>query len=1456
MSYDRIHLRSLRVDALVGVDGWERVKEQPHIISITIPYDNAGSVAAVGDNLSSYHTASYSTVLHTLRDFVKRRSFRTLEAFALATAVEVFTKCGVRELKQQDDGLTVRVEQPKALLLADGYRIEITRNRAQLEGLASLYQRYQEQQALEPVQQPLDLYDFSAGPDSVFVNHLTLRTTIGINPWERLQEQKLNLDITIYLDLDASTMLLDRIQNSFNFRIMATSITDYVEKTSFKTIEVLIENVAEILLNECGAPKVMVQIMKPSAVVFAETAGLEIVRTRKQQNIVKARDMVRHVAFLGLESFNGYLSVAFPKLHTTADEHRSICRIQSISNALDSICRISSNIKLDDTSFLYQANIKGSQSKTLNVACKISTSLNPLDLLITIGQTTRESTGLKIHILLFDAMEFKSDAFEVPHPDLHCNQSLLRPLCELSASILLYTFLTVGCSIAGKLMHPSLVRTFSKLLNIITHHENYDPELVRMHQVTPIGRQLVNLYLPTQTLVMGILNISESTDETISKAQALIRNGANVITLVDSDEDPTRITSVMKAIRAISNVSDETFISVETLSGKIPKQAVLANVDLSIITSNTVDEGTITNLVEAKVPVCIRHEELGADMASVRNSLLKHVEKLISRGVCRWNIIIDPGIGSEKSIKENLSLLRNLSELSALGSSLERFPVLVGQSRRETKDSIWNTSVACSASVMGGASINLRVDCLVGVDAWERPKHQPLVISVVVACDIAGSVKSVGDNLSSKHTVSYSEVLHTVRNFVAKNSYRTLEALAMAIAHEIFVKSGVRNLKQEAGLTVKIEKPKALLFANYVGIEITRTRTELEELHQLLEAKKLGPVTPRPPQLEPYDHTVGNDTIYIRQLALSAIIGINPWERLNKQRLFFDITIHLHLISSFIIVDRIPDQFNFRIMVKKISDYVEGTFFKTLEALIESVSDILLNDCGAPKVWIRISKPSAVAFADTAGVEITRERKLGKRGDESPRKRMKMGEDGEPIEHIAYLGLGSNLGDRAKNIAFGIDSFCKDSTKLLDTSFLYETKPMYVTDQPNFLNAACKVSTTLSPTELLKKIKEIEAAAGRDFTVIRNGPRPLDMDILFYDTLELKSEVLEIPHKLLHEREFVLRPLCDIAPSLPHPTRFQTCAKLLSLLVHTEGYDLESHKMHQVTPFPTRADSAVWAWSSHTRIMGILNVTPDSFSDGGKFVGVDAAVSQARLMVENGADVVDVGGQSTRPGADIVEEEVEMGRVVPVIKSLRENLKEGVLISVDTFRAEVARQAVLAGADFINDVSGGEFDEKMISVMAEMKVPVCIMHMRGDPKTMQSMTKYENDDVVTEVRNVLTKHVSKLISNGVYRWNIIIDPGIGFAKTGDQNFTLLRKLDQITAPGTPLARFPVLVGPSRKGFLKAGATNKDDPKERVWATAAACSASVMGGAGIIRVHDVKEMKDVIATSDVLYRSKQ
>jgi dihydroneopterin aldolase / 2-amino-4-hydroxy-6-hydroxymethyldihydropteridine diphosphokinase / dihydropteroate synthase len=280
--------------------------------------------------------------------------------------------------------------------------------------------------------------------------------------------------------------------------------------------------------------------------------------------------------------------------------------------------------------------------------------------------------------------------------------------------------------------------------------------------------------------------------------------------------------------------------------------------------------------------------------------------------------------------------------------------------------------------------------------------------------------------------------------------------------------------------------------------------------------------------------------------------------------------------------------------------------------------------------------------------------------------------------------------------------------------------------------------------------------------------------------------------------------------------------------------------------------SEIWKWPSSTRIMGILNVTPDSFSDGGDFSDLDKAVQHTKEMVDWGADIIDIGGQSTRPGAEEVSVEEELRRVIPVIKKIREH-DITVPISVDTYRSEVALAAVSAGANMINDVTGGMYDPKMFQVMADLRVPVCLMHMRGTPKTMNSLTLYENGNVMGEITKVIAERCKNALDHGVYRWNLIVDPGIGFAKTSEQSFSLLKNLNQMTREGSGLAGLPILVGPSRKRFI-AEATSKSNPKERVWGTAAACTACVAGGASIIRVHDVMEMKDVVAVADRLFKN--
>jgi dihydropteroate synthase len=267
-------------------------------------------------------------------------------------------------------------------------------------------------------------------------------------------------------------------------------------------------------------------------------------------------------------------------------------------------------------------------------------------------------------------------------------------------------------------------------------------------------------------------------------------------------------------------------------------------------------------------------------------------------------------------------------------------------------------------------------------------------------------------------------------------------------------------------------------------------------------------------------------------------------------------------------------------------------------------------------------------------------------------------------------------------------------------------------------------------------------------------------------------------------------------------------------------------------------------WGDRTYLMGVLNVTPDSFSDGGQFDRLDRAIAQAQSMAQAGADILDIGGQSTRPGAVQISLAEELDRVIPVIEALRQDGFD-LPISVDTTRAAVAEAAIAAGADWINDISGASFDANMLPMVATLGVPIVLMHLRGTPQTMQSLTDY--DDLAGEIAIALTGRVDAAIAAGVQADRIILDPGIGFAKTADQNYELLRNLPRLADLG-----YPLLVGPSRKSFI--GKTlDQPDPSQRVWGTAAACSGAIALGAHILRVHDVPEMRDVIRVSDSLWK---
>lgn len=524
----------------------------------------------------------------------------------------------------------------------------------------------------------------------------------------------------------------------------------------------------------------------------------------------------------------------------------------------------------------------------------------------------------------------------------------------------------------------------------------------------------------------------------------------------------------------------------------------------------------------------------------------------------------------------------------------------------------------------------------------------------------------------------------------------------------------------------------------------------------------------------------------------------------------------------------------------------------------------------------------------------------------------------------AYLAVGSNMGNTYQNIAHALSTLqTNGSIKLLQTSYLRSTSPMYVTNQPNFLNGAVHIETSLSPLDLLSAIKQVEQELGRDVTnsnsdnAIRYGPRPVDLDILLYDGYDVNTNegnaaetigdnelisnslimsvsgddtstttsslTLEIPHPRMVEREFVLAPMVDLEHvsndkndrnGIVHPILNKTMNELLMILNKNNSSSSIMNKnneedeeepspplpqpAYRVLPLP-RGRMLVF---NETIIQGILNVTPDSFSDGGKYSkSVEDALVQAIQMERDGAGIIDIGGESTRPGAEAVGIEEELRRVLPIIQRIRE--VSDIPISIDTRNARVAREAIEAGADIVNDVSGGTHDPEMLSCVAKLGVPMILMHMRGNPKTMQSLTNYTKNVGQDENNGVLSGVVSELMDRskaaedaGIPRWLQVLDPGIGFAKDVDGNLSLLKGAGALR---THCNNMPFLFGPSRKGFI-GKVTGETDPAERDFGTIAACltcienKEEIPDTCNILRVHNVKAVKQAVLTYEAIQKA--
>ncbi|KAL5701165.1 hypothetical protein ACHQM5_026532 [Ranunculus cassubicifolius] len=465
-------------------------------------------------------------------------------------------------------------------------------------------------------------------------------------------------------------------------------------------------------------------------------------------------------------------------------------------------------------------------------------------------------------------------------------------------------------------------------------------------------------------------------------------------------------------------------------------------------------------------------------------------------------------------------------------------------------------------------------------------------------------------------------------------------------------------------------------------------------------------------------------------------------------------------------------------------------------------------------------------------------------------------------EQEVVIALGSNVGNRLRNFNEALQLMKMSGVHISRHGCLYETEPAYVTDQPLFLNSAVRGTTKLGPHELLSVVKKIEKDMGRT-DGIRYGPRPIDLDILFYGRYDIQSDTLTVPHERIWERPFVIAPLIDLLGSAVDG---DTVASWHSFSRQPGGI-FESWKklggesligkerMRRVLPIGDQ----LWDWSKRTHVMGVLNLTPDSFSDGGKFQSVEAAVSQVRSMISEGVDIIDIGAQSTRPFAPKISAEEELDRLIPVLEAIVKVPEvEGKILSVDTFYSKVASEAVSKGFHWVNDVSGGKLDSNMLNVAASLKVPYVVMHMRGDPSTMQNDENLQYENVCKEVASELYMQVKDVESSGIPAWRIIIDPGIGFSKNSDNNLDILMGLPtirkELSIQSMAASHAPILVGPSRKKFL-GNICGRPNASERDPATVAAVTCGILGGANIIRVHNVKDNLDAAKVSDALLKRK-
>ncbi|MDQ0394061.1 dihydropteroate synthase [Labrys monachus] len=420
---------------------------------------------------------------------------------------------------------------------------------------------------------------------------------------------------------------------------------------------------------------------------------------------------------------------------------------------------------------------------------------------------------------------------------------------------------------------------------------------------------------------------------------------------------------------------------------------------------------------------------------------------------------------------------------------------------------------------------------------------------------------------------------------------------------------------------------------------------------------------------------------------------------------------------------------------------------------------------------------------------------------------------------MIFIALGANLpsseGAPRETLRRAVSALAARGVKIRARSRLYLTEPVPRSRQPWYTNQIIAVETALAPEDLLRLLLDVEKQFGRERSE-RNASRTLDLDLVAYGQEEIATPELTLPHPRMAERAFVLAPLADIAPDWRHPATGRTVRAMLA--------EADTSNVRALRAVPL--------------LMGVVNVTPDSFSDGGHFSTADRAIAHALALMNDGADILDIGGESTRPGSEPVDPDAEWARIGPVIEAVAgEARQRHRLVSVDTRHARTMARAIAAGATMINDITALA-DPESRRVLAGSDVPVILMHMQGEPRSMQINPVY--DDVVEDVSDELRRDCDRAVESGIDASRLWLDPGLGFGKTLEHNLALLDATPRLRALG-----YPVLIGASRKSLI--GRVDRDGPAAgRIGGSVAAAIAAAARGADAVRVHDVAETRQALA----------